>query len=440
MREDDSDLLRAANEVRAVGQVMTASELRSARKYWHVSRSPDEAIKIYPSNYKLQVIGMVWQMMAQFQTWFGSAPYLVYGIQLLPLTPISEQRDGLSWSKQMYKSFAESCQDTQACYESGWSVLQTAVLATVGHQREALDQVIKMNSSNFDGPAGDGHSRSNTLWYIATRPAVEVPLSLLDNTTEASNATSPNCTESANATFTSCNATSPSTVGSLTCNRPDTCTDYALDTVAGLYTCRQRIQWLMQRMGKSMEDACIRVAVADHPNECGACDPNGPSSSDSSSSSRHHSSCPPCTAEECASDFNRCPRYDKTFVCTKGPSVGGCSPTPWSVGVDSAWQCKKCCELSSCPLARDPAQMNRPGKEVDKVATGEQKDCPPCAEEVCQSRLNQCPSNGAAPFLCYDGLAAGGCSPMAWRIDGPQCNKCCTVNSGCTRGHSHVRA
>ena len=36
---------------------------------------------------------MLWSMMAQFQTWFGADAFLAYGIQLMPLTPISEQRD-----------------------------------------------------------------------------------------------------------------------------------------------------------------------------------------------------------------------------------------------------------------------------------------------------------------------------------------------------------
>jgi endoglucanase Acf2 len=42
--------------------------------------------------------------MAQFGTWFGAAPYLPYGIQLLPLTPISEDRDGLDWVNEVHYS------------------------------------------------------------------------------------------------------------------------------------------------------------------------------------------------------------------------------------------------------------------------------------------------------------------------------------------------
>ncbi len=38
--------------------------------------------------------------------------------------------------------------------------------------------------------------------------------------------------------------------------------------------------------------------------------------------------CPACSQEECDSDMNRCPVSQRTFVCTKGTSKGGCSGDP----------------------------------------------------------------------------------------------------------------
>ena len=58
--------------------------------------------------------------MSQFQTWFGNSPFLVYGIQLLPLTPISEVRDNVQWVKQFYHDFAESCEENDVCFNQGW--------------------------------------------------------------------------------------------------------------------------------------------------------------------------------------------------------------------------------------------------------------------------------------------------------------------------------
>lgn len=416
---------------------MAASELRSARKYWHVSRSQDRnSIKIYPSNYAPKVIGILWQMMSQFQTYFGRADYLVYGIQLLPITPISEQRDGLSWVKEMYAPLAESCEADEGCYHSGWGVLQAAMLATVGHQQEALEKTMNMPAGNFDGPSGDGHSLSNTIWYIATRPTVDMPLSLAGE----GEGTSEEATDAAN------------NADRLTCNRPESCTDYVLDTVAGTYSCRQRIQWLMQRMGKSQEEACKQVAVVENPKQCGPCNPSAPSTKKKTGENKQGDGeepassdlppppqCPPCTAAECSSDLNRCPRYKRTYVCTDGPSEGGCSPVPWiSMSTEDEnmieqQQCKSCCELTKCPKRSiDAPGVVVPSATATKEGNGD--DCPPCSNDVCESRINQCPVNGAAPFLCHEGPSTGGCSPRPWAVgaDGDgQCQKCCNVHTGC---------
>jgi hypothetical protein len=45
-----------------------------------------------------------------------------------------------------------------------------------------------------------------------------------------------------------------------------------LDTFAGEYTCRDRIQWLQK--GLNERDACLTVAGVEYPVECGACDPD----------------------------------------------------------------------------------------------------------------------------------------------------------------------
>lgn len=57
-----------AKEVKEVGQLMAATELRSTNKYWHVKQSnPNE--RIYPVEYTGNVVGIVWQTMFQFGTW-----------------------------------------------------------------------------------------------------------------------------------------------------------------------------------------------------------------------------------------------------------------------------------------------------------------------------------------------------------------------------------
>lgn len=350
-------------------------------------------MKIFPSAYKPFVIGIMWQTMAQFQTWFGGAAYLAYGIQLLPFTPISEQRDSIDWSKVMYGPFADSCEADDRCMESGWRILQLGMMATIGHKSEAIRQTLKLNAGVFTDPGGNGHSLSNTLWYIATRPKIDKPLPLPsgDGGDESSDGH---------------------------CGVPMFCTDYVLDTIADLYSCRQRIKWLRREMGMSEKDACTKVATKDYPLECGACDP---SQSSKGSVAPTVPICPPCSTMECESQLNRCPNYDVTFVCTGGPSFGGCSSYPWKL---SSTICSSCCEMTHCPPVA-PAD-----RHVLPYSVARTSQCPPCTKEECHAPKNRCPKELNAPFVCLEGLNVGGCSPSPWLL-GLDCARCCEATADC---------
>jgi hypothetical protein len=50
-------------------------------------------------------------MLAQEQTWFGNQIWKSYGIQLLPITEITELRDDPKWIKIMLPKFQKSCLD-----------------------------------------------------------------------------------------------------------------------------------------------------------------------------------------------------------------------------------------------------------------------------------------------------------------------------------------
>jgi hypothetical protein len=58
-----------------------------------------------------------------------------------------------------------------ACETEGWSVLVYAAHATLGNWRKAWKGVMELSDSAYAGAGGNGHSKSNTLWWIATRPS-----------------------------------------------------------------------------------------------------------------------------------------------------------------------------------------------------------------------------------------------------------------------------
>ena len=397
----DEGKVKIAAHVRDVGRLLTATEVRAADYYWHV-RQHNETMKIYPSTYKENAVGMLWNTMAQFQTWFGSARYLAYGIQLLPLTAISESRDDPGWMRELYQPFAESCDADDVCTEQGWSILQMAVLASVGHRELAFEKVGHLKPDVFDTAGGNGHSLTNTLWYVATRPAAD-PIELPESDLMP--------------------ITPPKDVAKLVdCGIPDKCTDEVLDTDAKGSTCRERISWLIAAMGYTEEHACHKVAGGEFTRTCGLCDP-GPDKT--AESGGEESQCPRCSREQCLSDLNRCPNYENSYVCTDGPNRGGCSPAPWDLGS----LCHSCCETTDCSEYID---FEEPDEDSSMDTTGEKSSsCIQCDEEVCtDKKINLCPVK-AAPFLCVKGKNAGGCSPEPWRTDDKECEKCCDLKLTC---------
>lgn len=240
-----------SRDIRDVGLVTAATEIRSTDYYWHVRRENDER-NIYPSGFRHQVVGILWATMAQFTTWFGNAPYLIYGIQLLPLTPIAENRDASQeWLREMYQPLANSCAADSGCTLHGWSVLQLAIMASIGNVDMAMERAKSIPDQAFDSPGGNGHSMTNTLHYFATRPEVAEP-AVIPETDLPTDVVVPDET-------------------AIDCGVPQTCTPEALSVIAAGYTCRERITWLMDWQGMDEAGACEKVARAEFPNECGGC-------------------------------------------------------------------------------------------------------------------------------------------------------------------------
>ena len=125
-KKDDSkdplrnDNIERARNIRDIGRLLTATEVRAADRLWHVTRDKSGSNSVYPDEYSEAAIGMLWNTMAQFQTWFGNLPFFVYGIQLLPVTPISEDLYDFEWITQLYPDFSNSCESNTVCEEQGW--------------------------------------------------------------------------------------------------------------------------------------------------------------------------------------------------------------------------------------------------------------------------------------------------------------------------------
>lgn len=293
----DTDKASVAKMMHKIGLTLTATEIRSTQKYWQIQQNVDESEKRFPELYTASVVGILWETFAQFTTWFGNAPYLIYGIQLLPLTPISESRDGLKWAEEIYAPLAESCNG--ACVSEGWSIQVNAILATIGHVQEAVEATLKVPSTAYLHAGGNGHSKSNTIWYISTRPTINTPSfnneedfviiigedvlveifdEVDDDNDEESTGSNDNdifdgIAAENNKSDNNVDEDEYAAVG-LTCFNPTKCTNEVLNNYAEGHSCRDRIQYLMDALNKSEIDACRQVSVNEFPTQCGFCQPS----------------------------------------------------------------------------------------------------------------------------------------------------------------------
>ena len=164
------DRYQTSRRIKDLGRLLCATELRSAKTYWHVqSVNAVNVSRIYPDVYTPKVVGMLWSMLAQEQTWFGNEPYKSYGIQLLPVTVISELRDTVGWVEEMLPLFSKSCDIDENCQKQGWSILVNMCQATIGKWQYAWKSILELPPEVYDSAGGNGHSKSNSLWFISTR-------------------------------------------------------------------------------------------------------------------------------------------------------------------------------------------------------------------------------------------------------------------------------
>ncbi len=162
-------------DLRDTGRLLLASEIRSAKKYWHITANSD----IYPSpfnNHGTAVI--VRSHKVAVETYFGSRPEYFYGIQALPFTPITQEYMDNAWVTRSYPlaSVNIPIAATGNPQDTGWNSLMYgmhAVIDPTAGYSEALGMPLTQISNTADtqyGPDIDnGHTKANALYWASTR-------------------------------------------------------------------------------------------------------------------------------------------------------------------------------------------------------------------------------------------------------------------------------
>jgi len=142
--------------LRELGRLMLGTELRSAQRYWQITSESDIYEAPFTDN---KVVGVLWSTKAAYETFFGNQPEFIHGIQMLPSTPISEELLRQDWITQGYPIFSAN----YATADPGWRGFMVMAKAIFNPQA-AWNEALAL--SGYD----DGNTRTNTLYWIATRP------------------------------------------------------------------------------------------------------------------------------------------------------------------------------------------------------------------------------------------------------------------------------
>ena len=281
---------------------------------------------------------------------------------------------------------------------AGRSILQYGVLAEVGHPEHAMELALDVPDHVFESAGGNGHSLSNTLWYVSSRPdTTAIPLSrekVFD------------------------------------CGCPDTCTKEVQETLTDAlgYTCKSRMKWLIDSMGTAEEDACAQIAGEEFPEECGGCNPSLCSSSLPSPSSSTNTSALTTSGSDVSSSLST-ENEEAVPVCgcknTCNDAILNLDADGYSCGARIKWlmgamdmnETEACAQVGGIEFADicggcDPDRCenvaNLPTIDSTLKEDVHEDDgaCSSCSSDICESSLNRCPIY-TAPYLCYLGPNRG---------------------------------
>jgi endo-1,3(4)-beta-glucanase len=144
--------------MRDFGRLLLATEIRSAQTYWQIKDT-----SIYPEPFASgKIVGVLWATKADHTTWFGNNLEFIHGIQWMPFTPMSEELLPRDWISETYPIVSSAFTRTDPVMGEGWRGLVYMAHA-ITDANAAWNEVKSLQT--FD----DGNSRTNALYWVATR-------------------------------------------------------------------------------------------------------------------------------------------------------------------------------------------------------------------------------------------------------------------------------
>jgi endo-1,3(4)-beta-glucanase len=144
--------------LRDVGRLLLATELRSTWRYWQMMAGGD----IYPPPFAdNKVVGVLWSTKVDYATFFGNNIEYIHGIQMLPFTPISESLLRPGWIAESYPVVSAAFNDPNLSQAwRGFLIMAHGI----------IDAEAAWTDAQALNAYDDGNSKTNTLYWLATRP------------------------------------------------------------------------------------------------------------------------------------------------------------------------------------------------------------------------------------------------------------------------------
>ncbi len=154
------------------GQLMLSQEVRGTNKYFYANQTNPVYPTVYTDQFK--TVTNLYQGRIDASTFFGSVNYYATGIQVVPVTPVTEQLwNNINFARLIYDYSPNGLKNTP-CFDStntnttvwNWTTINVGVQATA-YPQTALNfwKFYGHNNVNFD----NGSSQSNVMYWILTR-------------------------------------------------------------------------------------------------------------------------------------------------------------------------------------------------------------------------------------------------------------------------------
>ncbi|MBS1519253.1 MAG: hypothetical protein JSS91_14305 [Bacteroidetes bacterium] len=155
------------------GRIMLAQEIRASQKYYHIKLP--QTNPVYNSVYtdKFHTVTNLYQGTMDASTFFGDVNYYASGIQIIPVTPVTEQLWDKNFSKDIFDYTPNGFKFTP-CFNPAntdtiaWQWTSVAVgIQAIAYPQEALD--FFKHYRNQLAYMDNGQSHTNVYYWIITR-------------------------------------------------------------------------------------------------------------------------------------------------------------------------------------------------------------------------------------------------------------------------------